>query len=207
MILQSIKIKNVTIDIISGPVGINCSGGADSSLLLYILASYHKEPIHVFTFSDSIKGYSNIDILLNVIDFIKQKTGHLEIYHYIHCGTGQNLDKLAVLPRKFLRDNSVSVIYDGLTCNPPAKVMESANTPENRDPTIIKNLWDDDGNVYMPFRNSDKSVIKELYDELMLTDTLFSLTRSCELETPVKVSYHCGKCWWCRERMWAFNKL
>ena len=28
-------------------IGISCSGGADSSLLLYILMKYHKEKIHV----------------------------------------------------------------------------------------------------------------------------------------------------------------
>ena len=53
------------------------------------------------------------------------------------------------------------------------------------------------------------SDLQKLYDKYNLTYTLFPITRSCEgsdYETG-NYTFHCGKCWWCEERMWAFGFL
>ena len=54
--------------------------------------------------------------------------------------------------------------------------------------------------------NIDKKGVAELYDYFGLMDTLFPLTRSCEDWTD-DFSAHCGKCWFCLERLWGFGKL
>jgi 7-cyano-7-deazaguanine synthase in queuosine biosynthesis len=56
-----------------------------------------------------------------------------------------------------------------------------------------------------PFRNIDKKGIAELYEKFGLLDTLFPITRSCELTT-TDFSEHCGTCWFCEERKWGFGR-
>ena len=54
-----------------------------------------------------------------------------------------------------------------------------------------------------PFLGMDKKDIARLYEEEGILDDLFPLTRSCENDDTL--DYHCGFCWWCDERKWAFN--
>jgi 7-cyano-7-deazaguanine synthase in queuosine biosynthesis len=44
-----------------------------------------------------------------------------------------------------------------------------------------------------------------LYRELAVEQELFPFTRSCE--TDAHTTGHCGHCWWCKERLWAFGYL
>ena len=53
--------------------------------------------------------------------------------------------------------------------------------------------------------NFDKKELAQIYKEYDLLDTLFPVTRSCEGWQ--NITGHCGKCWWCEERMWGFGKL
>lgn len=57
--------------------------------------------------------------------------------------------------------------------------------------------------MYTPFHRIDKKVIAGMYEELNLLETLFPLTRSCENNNLLEG--HCGECWWCEERLWAFG--
>lgn len=56
-----------------------------------------------------------------------------------------------------------------------------------------------------PFFNMNKKDIAKMYEDEGLMDTLWPVTRSCESETMSEG--HCGECWWCQERLWAFGKL
>lgn len=62
-----------------------------------------------------------------------------------------------------------------------------------------------DERVYSPFANLNKKDIAHMYKFLGVVDTLFPVTRSCE--DPTHLGSHCGVCWWCNERIWAFGKL
>ena len=66
----------------------------------------------------------------------------------------------------------------------------------------------DEYNDYMP-HVAIGMIPAKLYDENDLTHTMFPLTRSCEGSDYEAGNYtwHCGKCWWCEERMWAFGFL
>lgn len=63
--------------------------------------------------------------------------------------------------------------------------------------------------VNSPFRLMDKKDIAAIYKEKDLVDSLYPYTRSCEsLDEDLWESLeHCGKCWWCEERIWAFGRL
>jgi len=63
--------------------------------------------------------------------------------------------------------------------------------------------------THFPWKNFTKKDLANLYEVHDLLDTLFPLTRSCEGEAEETMNFtkHCGRCWWCQERMWAFGKL
>lgn len=65
---------------------------------------------------------------------------------------------------------------------------------------LSKHVWSK-----RPYYNMDKKGIAKMYEDEGLMDTLFPCTRSCESDT--QMTGHCGQCWWCEERMWAFGKL
>lgn len=62
-----------------------------------------------------------------------------------------------------------------------------------------------DPRVYNPMVNYDKRSIAKLYRALGVEKELFPNTRSCENDE--HTNGHCGKCWWCNERIWGFGYL
>ena len=62
-----------------------------------------------------------------------------------------------------------------------------------------------DKRAYSPLINHNKKSVAKLYKALGVLDTLYPVTRSCE--TDEHPGSHCGKCWWCGERKWAFGYL
>ena len=62
-----------------------------------------------------------------------------------------------------------------------------------------------DTRAYIPLFNHNKKDIVRLYKTLNVEEQLYPVSRSCEDDT--HPNFHCGKCWWCNERMWAFGYL
>jgi len=62
-----------------------------------------------------------------------------------------------------------------------------------------------DTRAYIPLFNHNKKDIKTLYQYYNLEKTLLPVTRSCENDN--HPDGHCGTCWWCQERLWAFGEL
>jgi hypothetical protein len=59
--------------------------------------------------------------------------------------------------------------------------------------------------AYIPLFNHNKKDIATLYRHFGLEQILLPVTRSCENDS--HPTSHCGTCWWCRERVWAFGNL
>ena len=136
----------------------------------------------------------------------------VNVNHHIVYVDKQNDEKLFRLPRKMISENKINVIYTAVTANPPKDIADNfltsvANSEHNkRDPLIYRPI--SDGNWCTPFVNTNKIKIAEMYESLGLLETLFPLTRSCELITSnSNFLGHCGNCWWCRERFWGFKRL
>ena len=62
-----------------------------------------------------------------------------------------------------------------------------------------------DERVYIPLYNYNKKYIAKMYKELDIEQTLYPITRSCEDDS--HIGSHCGDCFWCKERKWAFGYL
>ena len=60
--------------------------------------------------------------------------------------------------------------------------------------------------AWQPFRNMNKKDTAKLYEEHDLMETLFPYTASCT-DPSLGKTMPCGKCYWCWEKLWAFNML
>ena len=211
------NICGVEIELFDKPVGILCSGGADSSILLYLLAKYTSHEIHVFTTATNAKGRSNVKPTINVVEKIIQLTGNINIVHHIRYLETQNIRALVLPTEPFFNNGSIHVMYSGETANPPEDVLarfngtQDADTLQRRNPNKVRPTYMEKefGRICNPFLNIDKVKIAEIYKEYGLVDSLFPLTRSCEtLDKELQdAQAHCGVCWWCEERQWAFSRL
>jgi hypothetical protein len=219
----------------SRDVIVKMSGGADSSILMFLLAKYKNEYNTELNFKitstvGSTKPYQ-YEFANQVVKFIDKiyPLGDYEHYHNESLPSGEfpdgedengfdaNKEAYSDDIENLVKSlhNKDSVQYMGITANPSAEQLELHNIADGRDlerdsDVAVPNneLWMGPGfyKYNRPFAKYDKLVVAELYDRYNLTDTLFPLTRSCE-EATFDFSEHCGTCWWCKERKWAFGKL
>jgi len=238
-IVQSIYCCGTNLDIYDGPVGIMVSGGADSAILLYHLMKHSKDKIHIFSLGNNDKRRLNLSVATQVVEKCIQLTGNINIEHHINYCETQTLNSLLVMPKQFIEEKRIKIVYNGVTANPPKKVLDTFKLKLlelDRDPSVKRDVlssyqlslvFDRDPNVerdvlsvddiwYSPWTNIDKKIIASMFKEENLIETLFSITRSCAydpthhyfIENVKDPGYgHCGECWWCEEREWAFGRL
>lgn len=192
------------VPIVDGPVGVSCSGGADSSILLYLLMKHTKHKIYVFTTGNNQKTRKNVAAAVRVVEKCIQLTGNSNIEHHISYTDVQSWETTFPKLEMYLMAGFVTCIYTGITSNPPEEQL-SGNVELNRNPTVEKRTWYLGNHVCSPFYNIDKKKISQLYQQENIIDKLFPLTRSCETTNDIGLD-HCGECWWCKEREWAFGR-
>jgi hypothetical protein len=223
--LNYINIDNIPLGIYEqGPVGIGISGGADSAVLLYILMTHIKHPIHIYNMWSSSRNYSFARSVDAVIETCSRLTGN----------TNYVVHKTQVEPREtnkfffnMLTDaldcKEVDLVYMAVTNFPPKEVYlefdqqqedwhNRFRSDEVEHPlfglTISGELDNPlvlDERVYVPLRNYNKKAVVKLYQALGLEKNLLTVTRSCEDDNHIES--HCMKCWWCQERIWAFGHI
>ena len=80
-VYKELNLCNVNLKIYNGPIGITCSGGADSSLLLYFLMKHSIDKIYIFTAGIKEKEFRNITIANTVIQKCIELTKNTNIEH------------------------------------------------------------------------------------------------------------------------------
>ena len=209
-------------------VGVMLSGGVDSAILLYYLMKHCLNTIHIYTTGSNIKYRRNSIIAPRVVEKCIQLTNNNNVVHHIHYDEEATDSSMCIAPQKDIRPsiNKISIVYDGTTMNPPDDVA-SKFIPEFDFDTSRKNTGDNvmyyhDDKFYMPWANTDKRGIAQMYREEKLIDSLLPVTRSCEYDPTSDYYYantwprwgdeirdpylgHCGECWWCKEREWGFK--
>jgi len=206
-------------------LGIWFSGGADSSILCYLLAKQIKEnnldykiqPVTVLKRIDDTAHY-------DVLNFIKQDLDCADIFLdiIIHNPTNEKeyTDSFFDVRLKHVVEGRYKYIYSGINQSPNIEdysngwkmVSEIQNIRGSQITKlkILSGVIDLDGTDYefgdiRPFVNIDKKEIANLYKHYNLLDSLFPLTNSCGYHGPA--NSHCETCWFCRERLWAFGRF
>tara|TARA_Y100000004_G_C8950116_1_gene428065 strand:+ start:929 stop:1588 length:660 start_codon:yes stop_codon:yes gene_type:complete len=194
---------------------VHISGGADSSLILYLTAKKLQEqsmqsiPIDCFGLYKMEPMKRGIN---NIIDYVARKFPNLQFNKILRTlkpnsvasvGTQLWEHKLKIIDNFYkkelnLEQDDISFLL-GVT-----KVYEGLD-PDYPAPDIANRQGQDwIGMSYLPFGRVTKDAVSEIYDELNLED-LFKLTHSCSWRD--FGDGHCGECHWCKERKSAFGKL
>jgi hypothetical protein len=189
---------------------IKMSGGCDSSLVAYLLAKHSIDnSLNLIVYPIIILQYDSpwqLDAVTDIINFIQSKTGFTfaNTLTYVQNEGDKKIDIMRAFEAELTGDKTVDYVISGSNHIPKDANFSSASyTPQDRLGTF-QELWD--GNIYTPIMNNDKKDIADLYVQHNLMDTLFPITKSCVQDTSTAYA-HCGNCWWCDERQWAFGKL
>jgi hypothetical protein len=225
MNLDFINIDNIPLGIYKdGPIGIGISGGADSAVLLYILMSNVTQPIHIYNMWSSSRKFSFAKSVDDVIETCSKLTGNTNyVMHKVQIEPIESNEFFFNMLTDALNKNEVDIVYMAVTNFPPKEVYldfdqqqedwhNRFRSDEVEHPLFGLTISGElnkplvlDDRVYVPLRNYNKKAVVTLYRSLGLEENLLPLTRSCEDDD--HQNSHCGKCWWCQERIWAFGHL
>ncbi len=227
--MKTIEYNGFTFDIHEGTLGAFISGGADSALMLYILMSNIKHPLHIFSTANGKSNYREpinaLKVINKVIEMTEFDPNNIRFYtHYTKHKTTDN-----VMLGEFMHNINVDTLYFGFTRPPPQGAIVDFDTNNVAAQggvdhgltlnTYYKNLSDIPYQFFqnkefsypaltqsfcLPFININKQKIAMLYRELDI-ENLYKITRSCE--STIINDRHCGSCWWCKERIWGFGYL
>ena len=200
-------------------VGVRLSGGADSAILAYMLAIYKRDyktdiTLYSITCVNDQKPYQEI-FAKKVMEKIAELTGVEFGEHFVKDING---DDYVENQRKFVEElysqKKLDIHFMGETMNPPLEVEHEENWIFQGGGRDISR--DGLGKLrksrvsYTPLRNINKKGIKELYDYFGVLESLFPITRSCEMQIDNRrfksFEVHCDICWFCLERKWGFGR-
>jgi len=213
-----------------GNIGCFMSGGADSSVMCYILAHLIKKHnlktrIYPITAEMLARPY-NLRCASDVVKKVTELTGfkfemHLCYMIENHVSPVDDDEKVVVHGRhttSYFHTYKLQYIYNGLTANPPVDLVKDTDYVRQtcRDDLEWRKEQENKKGLKVPFIHSDKRVIGLLYKKFGLLGDLFPLTRSCEGELDETHFFRkdCFEvrapervCWWCRERAYGFAEL
>ena len=201
--MKQLDLCGININIHSGNIGCSVSGGADSTLLMYLLMSYAGGPIIFYT-TDSMLWPNRIRGVRNVYNRCLELTNRSDTALVeTQIADEQSRENLFIRPNQDLINGAVDVVYTGITHNPPNNInFGYTGAMSVRDGIEKKSNYIE--GFYQPFINHDKRSIAEIYKSMDLLDRLYPYTFSCVKSTN---DIHCEQCWWCAERKWAFGRI
>ena len=197
-------------------VGVKLSGGADSAIALFLICKQNTDLEYILpiTLKNKSKPF-NFYYANQILDWTQEQFPLIKFersYFGESEGNEDYVEKQVELTRRVLEDGVVDCIVNGITLVPQTEDFSSTENGPYEERTLenlgakkesfspVQKVW-----FLTPFWDKDKRGIAKLYEDNDLMDSLFPLTRSCEgFESMEK---HCGKCWHCNEREWAFGRL
>ena len=191
-------------------IGIYLSGGTDSALILYILVKMlqERQDCHVQIYP--VAGYdaSNPDVIAwdvceRIINWIKDNTKFEGIQPLLVTPfIDETETKISMFRanRKYLKHRyNIDVVIDGISLGMPHSSRDGRDIDIWTTDEKIKTLYNDYPHEY-PWSTVDKKFIADQYKKFNIEE-LSNITNSCVASSKTP----CKKCWWCRERYWAFG--
>ena len=212
------EVNTLENNILAKTIGISMSGGADSTMLCYLLAkSISNDKLNI-----SIQPYNGYDIdlpedsnrLPYIITYIRNKFPDVDLkwpMSVVFSNPGhkdvKNIFIKDLVEKMFFKNFDTRVV--GITPGPPIEVqrkfkINSKKSNIKRLPgyDLYSEVVDFDKNSTGPFKSVDKRFIIQSYADHGVTD-LLDMTASCIVPDP-----GCsGTCWWCQERQWAVDEV
>lgn len=184
-------------------IGCVCSGGADSSILLYQLTRTIKN-VKVFTFTLENNRPYNMIKTKAIIDFCKKENNCIIEQINVKVPADKTIKEFII--ENSLLFESIEILFSGHTENPPLDEVDGS-TETNRNPGVYRDILETLGNfqVVHPFYNINKKGIVNKYKHFGVYETLWPLTWSCEGSQEITNNFTkpCNECWWCKERAWS----
>ena len=209
------------------------SGGVDSSIVYYALCEKFKDrdnvKIVLVTLDTDIKNQT-IATAQRIIQIVGNLTGKYPIDHITKKVKDSELmytKGQEQLTRIAYKTYPINKMYSGITINPNVKsfrkfVKKNYKTFGFDLPRALGEIKirDKTRDVYKPhptfdesgfiFAAHDKKFVKELYVKYDMMEKLYPYTFSC-VSPPYKIEnnipIHCGNCWSCLERLYAFGRI
>jgi len=201
-------------------LALSMSGGADSTMLCYLLAKTSRR----HNLQITIQPYNGYDIwapmdskgVVKIIKYIQSKFPTVDIQWPISTVFDTNGDLgprsknmyIRPLLDKLEAHNVVDLVMNGISLGPPIEVQETFRNWQ--DPAVDvrrrhgKRQWHEIERAIehlSPLKHIDKRFIVQCYKEFDIED-LLEITNSC-----IYPQGNCGECWWCQERNWALNQI
>lgn len=184
---------------------VSFSGGADSSLLIYELATYHKDKNIIPLIFDTGRepAYIKKRKCSKILNLIQELTKYIFEDVYVIKSEGQSPRPIDY--EKFFKKHEEGHVVLGITRNPNVILKDDKHKDKGRseDGKYICENGDVLEPEETPYAHLTKRDIAQKYYEYKLHNNLFPLTFSCITNT----EKHCGECWWCQERLWGFGRI
>ena len=200
---------DIIVDLPNGPIGISFSGGADSSLLVYLVLNQLRDhTVQLFTISTAERNLSQHKIAADVLSKLCKLTNNYNVIHHVSiCNTNvEGAKHIQFLPKKMLYEYETikSMLY-GDNANPPTDfgTKDSMFNIAFRSPLFTRPLQVSSGQ-FCPLTNLNKQDICKIYQKEGILESVFPLTKSCGTEYGEKP---CSSCWFCVERDWGLSAL
>lgn len=191
---------NIDLNMYPNRMAVLYSGGADSTLLYYLVIS------------SIMQNYPEKSLDLIIVDRYNNPVDRATtLYNNIRLSIGDTITKLRFIPlpdsvpghQQVLQavdkiKNEYDTIFWGINQYPDDITIRPKNSSYQID---FENFKAPD-KLHLPFAKFKKTDIIETYIKLGITDILYN-THSCGEPGAVP----CGKCFNCRERIWAFTQL
>jgi 7-cyano-7-deazaguanine synthase in queuosine biosynthesis len=190
---------DININVDAKRIAILYSGGADSTLLYYLVATYLIKQSKDTQLDLLIVDRYNkpLDKAINLYNTVKEKindkTSNLKIITLLENTPG-HLQVIKVVEQE---QNNYDTIFWGVNQYP-----DDLTIRPKKDYTVNFSKFKNHPKLKLPFSDYKKTDIVETFIELGIEDILRS-THSCGRPG----AEPCGECFNCRERIWAFNQL
>ncbi len=193
-------------------IAVKLSGGADSALAAYAIASYISRLKLNIKIIPVVVSIDRNPFQLEVAEGVVEVIEHILNFKFLSIAkfsveSGDKLiSKMRSLEKMLLNSGVTDLIVSGATHYPRQNdfVPPEQGGPEENRKGEFPLLWS--GPLYTPFVNMDKKDIAFYYREQNLMKNLFPKTRTCNVLIARGIQ-HCGDCWSCRERQYGFGSL